>query len=232
MNPCEGRLRTTSVNRRTAPSSLGLVVVAQRPSRPWLVPAVAFCALSLQLPCFAQQSWLFEASLDGKPIGEHRYTVERAADGAPQRVLSEARFDVRLLGIPVYRYRHQAQERWQGGCLQSIQADTDDNGESLKVAAAVGAGLPVGCVMSFAYWNPAIFSAKQLLNAQTGRMEPVQIQTLSDAPLVVQGQTVTARRWRIVALKQRIDVWHDPQGRWVGLDATLESDRQLRYRLK
>ena len=186
----------------------------------------------MQLPCFAQQSWLFEAALDGKPIGEHRYTLERGADGAPQRVLSDARFDVRLLGIPVYRYRHQAQERWQGGCLQAIQADTDDNGDALKAMAAVGAGLPSGCVMSFAYWNPAIFSATQLLNAQSGRMEAVQIQALSDAPLVVQGQTVTARRWRIVALKQRIDVWHDPQGRWVGLDATLESDRRLRYRLK
>lgn len=188
--------------------------------------------MAATLPCGAQQSWLFEASLDGKPIGEHRYTVEGSAGGAPQQVFSQARFDVRLLGIPVYRYRHQAQEQWQDGCLRSIRADTDDNGESLQVKASVGAGLPAGCTMSFAYWNPAIFRATQLLNVQTGRMEPVQIEALSDAPLDVQGQRVTARRWRIAALKQRIDVWHDPKGRWVGLDATLEGDRHLRYRLK
>ena len=85
-----------------------------------------------------------EAALDGKPIGEHRYTLERGADGAPQRVLSDARFDVRLLGIPVYRYRHQAQERWQGGCLQAIQADTDEHWQQYDAVATRSYGHPVG----------------------------------------------------------------------------------------
>ena len=212
--------------------TIGIIATAgRRPCASWHGIAVASLGLTAMLPCVAQQSWLFEAALDGKPVGEHRFVLDRGADGA-QMLLSEARFDVRMLGIHLYRYRHQAQERWQDGCLQSIQSDTDDNGERTRVGTSVSNGLPPGCVMSFAYWNPAILRSTQLLNAQTGRIEPVKIQALGDAPLEVQGKTVSAQRWRIAALKQRIDVWYDVQGRWVGLDATLESDRQLRYRLK
>ncbi|RYF79368.1 MAG: hypothetical protein EOO29_17390, partial [Comamonadaceae bacterium] len=184
------------------------------PRRGLRAAVLASLGLVAALPCAAQQSWLFEASLDGKPIGEHRFVLDRSPDGS-QLLRSEAMFDVRLLGIALYRYRHQAQERWNNGCLQSIQADTDDNGERTKVSAASGAGLPAGCAMSFAYWNPAILKGTQLLNAQTGRVEPVQIQSLADASLDVQGKPVTAKRWRIAALKQRIDVWYDGDGRWV-----------------
>lgn len=183
------------------------------------------------MACAVPQTWHFDALLDGQLIGEHRFELSPPSDGA-QTLLSEARFDVRLLGVTLYRYRHRAQEVWVRGCLQSIHAETDDNGERTQVARSAGTGLPAGCPMSFAYWNPAILQAKQLLNAQTGRSEEVQVQALPPATLEVRGATVTARRWRIAAPKQRIDVWYDAEGRWMGLDATLEGSRQLRYRLK
>lgn len=177
----------------------------------------------------AQQRWDFEATLDGKPIGEHRFTLEPQPDGT-RLLRSQARFDVRVLGVRVYRYRHDAQERWQGDCLQSIQADTDDNGQRHAVQLAAGDASLASCAMSFAYWNPAILKQTKLLNAQTGEFEPVTIEPLAPAALDVRGQAMDARRWRIAAPGQRIDLWYDPAGHWLALDATLASGRQLSYR--
>ena len=57
----------------------------------------------------------FAVSLDDKPIGRHRFRI--ADDGATRVVESEASFDVRILRVPVYRYRHRNTETWQNGCL-------------------------------------------------------------------------------------------------------------------
>ncbi|WP_017758260.1 DUF6134 family protein, partial [Pseudacidovorax intermedius] len=169
--------------------------------------------LALPLGAAAQQVWSFEASLDGKPIGQHVFTLE-TQDGGARTLRSDARFDVKLLGITVYRYRHQAQERWQGDCLKSLSADTDDNGDKLAVRLEPGDPLLAGCAMSFAYWNRAILKQRELLNAQTGKLEAVRIEPLPTASIDVRGQSVEAQRWRIVALKQRIDLWYDGSGRW------------------
>ena len=69
----------------------------------------------------------FAVLLDGEPIGTHRF--ELYEQGEARRVLSKARYDVKLLGIPVYRYRHEALEQWRGDCLVKLEARTDDDGE-------------------------------------------------------------------------------------------------------
>lgn len=187
----------------------------------------------------------FTAFLDGKPIGEHRFVV----GGPPEarEVQSDARFAVKLLGLTVYRYRHQATERWRGDCLDQLSATTDDDGtvsrvrtepagEGLSVTSETGAAQAVrvlpGCVMSFAYWNPAMRQQSRLLNAQTGKAETVRVSRVGSGPIEVRGQPLTATRWRIEGPPQPIDVWYSAQGEWVGLDSTLEGGRQLSYRLK
>ena len=198
--------------------------------------------------------WNFQVTLDDKPIGTHRFSV--TADGADARkVVSDAAFTVKLLGLTVYRYRHQATEQWRGDCLRALTSSTDADGEASRIrAAAEGDGLRVateapasvapavpaqqmlgGCVMSFAYWNPAIRSQSQLLNAQTGRYEAVKIAEAGRAAaesFSFRGQSVTATRWRIEGPMQPVDVWYTAQGEWVGLDSTVSGGRKLKYRLR
>jgi len=188
------------------------------------------------------RTWRFEARLDEVPIGEHRFELQ-GRDGAPQVLHSDASFVVRLLGIPVYRYRHRATEHWRDGCLQSLVADTDDNGrqqavratraaDRLQVQAPGGDTLLEGCVLSFAYWHPALRQQAQLLNPQTGALEPVRMQRMDDAPLPVRGRPVAAQRWRILAPGQTIDLWlAAADGAWIGLDALLDGGHRLSYRL-
>lgn len=188
---------------------------------------------------------VFGVFLDGKPIGEHRFTVTGPPDA--REVQSDARFAVKLLGITVYRYWHQASERWRGDCLSSLTASTDDDGDASRVRAEpAGDGLAVvtesasgsttrsvpGCAMSFAYWNPAIQTQTRLLNAQNGKAETVRIGRAGSGSVDVRGRPVSATRWRIEGTPQPIDVWYSAQGEWVGLDSVLEGGRGLAYRLK
>lgn len=189
----------------------------------------------------ATGTWHFEARLDGKPVGMHQFSVHHGHTG--RVVASSAKFDVRILGIPAYRYVHSAQERWSGDCVSGFESRTDDNGAVVEVSARASEGvLDVrrngarerfpGCVMTFAYWNPAMRTQSQLLNPQTGRLDSVQIAPAGMGSIDVRGRGVAARRWRIRTPGQTIDVWYAHEGDdWIGLDASLEGGRNLSYRI-
>jgi hypothetical protein len=185
------------------------------------------------------RSWNFRVTLDGREIGQHRFTLTTTGDARELR--SEARFDVRVLFVSAYRYFHEAVERWNGGCLDSLVARTETNGERQDVSASArGDRLVVerpdrrdehrGCVMSFAYWNPGILQAHALLNSQTGELVPVTITAQGDDRVEVRGRTLSAQRHRIVAPNLRIDLWY-ADGQWVALEAPAQGGRRLRYEL-
>ena len=201
---------------------------------------LAMAALDPPAASAAAPVWTFRVLLDGQPVGEHRFSASAPDADGERTLVSEAAFDVRWLGIPVYRYRHRAVERWRGDCLTALSAGTDDNGTRTQVSAQVRGeqfevSVPApqsasGCVMSFAYWNPALRTQQRLLNAQTGRIAPVRIAPLADAPVDLGPRSVGASGWRIQGPKQPIDVWYSPQGDWIGLDTRVDGGRALRYR--
>ena len=185
-------------------------------------------------------SYDFQASLDGKPMGTHRFVVD--GDAAARTVESEASFDVRFLGIKAYSYRHHASERWQGDCLRSLEASTDDDGRKTAVRAEraadathVTVGDQVrddpGCIMTFAYWNPALRGQSRLLNPQTGKLEAVHIEQLADGTIPVGGKPVAATHWRIEGAESPVDVWYAADGAWIGLDSVVGGKHRLSYRL-
>ena len=189
--------------------------------------------------------WNFRALLDGKPIGQHRFSVTHvgSALGDERRVISEASFAVKFLGITAYRYRHKATEQWRGECLTALTATTDDDGkassvrteadgEALSVKTAAATQSLSGCVMTFAYWNPAIQTQTRLLNAQTGKAEVVQVNRIGSGSVEVRGQPVAATRFRITGPAEPIDVWYSAQGEWIGLDSLVAGGRKLSYRLQ
>ena len=185
--------------------------------------------------------WDFEAHLDDSAIGYHRFTL-RERDG--ERVMTtEARFQVKVLGFTAYRYIHDATEQWRAGCLAGLDARTDDNGERLAVkAVAEGGRLSVsgartrssldGCVMTFAYWDPAILEQPRLLNAQTGEYEAVKVTSLGPEKIVARGVEVPASHYRITGSKHPIDLWYSAQREWLALDSMVDGGRRLRYRLR
>ena len=194
--------------------------------------------LSAHAGASSSQEWRFEVLLDDKPIGFHTFRLNDSGDTRELR--GEASFRVKLLGFTVYDYTHHNLELWQDNCLQRIDASTDDNGEDLHVRGAIEGGQLVlenstgnsilaGCVMTFAYWNPAILSQQRLLNAQTGEYLDVSVQQLGEKSLQLQDRTVPALHYRIITGESDIELWYSTDRDWLAL-STATSGGELRYR--
>lgn len=203
------------------------------------IALLLWLALAPAVQATEVRAWSFRVLLDGREIGQHRFTLLEG--GGERLVRSEARFAVRLLFLDAWRYAHRAEERWRGDCLTALTARTEIDGEVAEVRAHVqGAGLRVerpgaqeehaGCLMSFAYWNPAILAATSLLNAQTGERVPVRTTPLGIETLVSGRRRLEASRHRIEGPGLAIDLWY-AGAEWVGLESAVEGGRRLRYEL-
>jgi hypothetical protein len=185
--------------------------------------------------------YAFKAYLDDKPIGEHRFTV--TGDGASRKVSSEADFAVKFLGFVAFRYHHHADEQWTGECLSGLVSSTDDDGkptsvqlvktgDANEITTGSGTKSEPGCLMTYAYWNPAMRERKRLLNPQTGKVDAVKVERVGSGSIAVAGKDVAATDWRISGGESPIDVWISARGEWIGLDSMVRKGRhKLTYRL-
>ncbi len=185
------------------------------------------------------KEWRFKVYLDGTEIGYHHFRVED--DGDRRVVATDAQFNVKFLFFNVYRYQHKNREIWSDGCLQGLESRTDDNGESFRVDAKQRDGTFIvesrsqtsriaGCVKSFAYWDPSFLTADKLLNSQTGEHLNVAVQDLGPDQIVVRGNTVPARHYRLAARDLTIDLWYSPQREWLALESRTDGG-PLRYQI-
>ncbi len=186
------------------------------------------------------RSWEFSVMLDGSPIGYHRFELQPAADGL--ELVSEASFDVRVLFINAFRYRHTNREVWDGECLSRIESNTRQNGKRFAVTGARiddqfvlkagGSADPIGsCVMTFAYWNPSFLQQSQLLNPQSGEYVSVDVEPLGRQIFTVRGEQVPATAWRVTARDTDLTVWFSDNNEWLGLESIAKGGRILRYEL-
>ncbi len=196
------------------------------------------------------REWNFVISLDGDPIGIHKFTVDETAGAkGAWRVQSHADFTVTLLGVPVFRYHHTAHEEWDHQCLSQLTADTNHDGDNSHVTAqgtASGGALHIttgqnddaalskkwdGCLMTYAYWNPDMRHQTHLLNPENGEVEAVTLTPQPDAKITSRGEPLAVHVWRLTGSTNPIDILYDFDGNWVGLDAKVRGGRVLSYRL-
>lgn len=186
-----------------------------------------------------QAQWEFEVLLDGKKIGYHNFAVSE--EEGNQVVSSEAKFDVKLLFVNVFSYRHQLEETWRDNCLDSISAETVSNGDDFMVNGELVDGafqltpadstekLPP-CVKTFAYWNPDFLTAEKLLNSQTGEYEAVSIVREGREELLLDGEELQAVRYSIEGAAAPITLWYSAADyRWLALESVVRGGRILRY---
>ena len=213
--------------------------ISRTPRRglPGLVTACV--ALGVSASDGSLHEWRFAVSLDGKPIGEHRFVLQQRAE--LRELTSEAKFRVRFLFINAYHYEHSARELWRGDCLERLVARTDDNGNETVVSGEQeGGGFRVttdgnaagveSCVQTFAYWNPRILDATHLLNPQTGEYLPVQVLDLGRATV---GSRKDAQHYRLLGdaggKPLHIDLWYSTAHEWLALESLTPDGRRLRY---
>lgn len=139
----------------------------------------------------ADQTWDFRVFLDDKEIGTHRFDL--LEQGGERQLTSTATMKVKLLFVTAYTYDHHDVEHWQGDCLSKLTSTTDDNGRKHRVDVLRRDGATVvqtlegtqrlgECVLTFAYWNPAMLRQSWLLNSQDGEHVAVESKTPAPTP--------------------------------------------------
>jgi len=187
------------------------------------------------------QQYSFRVMLDGNPIGSQQVSISNMDQF--QQVEIRTSLDVKLLFLSVYQYKHVNTEVWKANCLQSIKAVTDDNGEKHEVnGTSTHQGLVIrtlnnnrvinGCVRSFAYWDPALLRADQLLNAQTGDYQPISRFEIGEVQTTIDGKPVPARQIQLRTEQDVIDLWYSLDNKWLALQSVTRSGRTLRYELE
>jgi hypothetical protein len=192
----------------------------------------------------AGNTWDFRVFLDDKEIGTHRFDLLDKGGGERQ-LISQARMAVKILFVTAYTYDHHDVEDWSGDCLSKLTSKTDDNGHQYQVdvqhqgAATVvktrdGAKTLGDCVLTFAYWNPAMLKQTRLLNSQDGEHVDVKITDAGADPIMVRGVKTPARRYELRSANQKlsIDLWYSPSDEWLALESKTERGQKLIYKLK
>lgn len=105
-------------------------------------------------------------------------------------------------------------------------------GDANEITTPAGSKSESGCLMTYAYWNPALRDQKRLLDPQTGQVDAVTVERAGSGSIPVGGRDVAATDWRIGGGESPIDLWISDQDDWVGLDAGVGNGRhKLSYRL-
>lgn len=189
----------------------------------------------------ADQTWDFRVFLDDKEIGTHRFDL--LEQGGQRQLTSQARMTVKILFVTAYTYDHHDVEHWDGDCLSTLASSTDDNGEKHRVDVQRSDGATVvktlegtqrlgECVLTFAYWNPAMLQQSRLLNSQDGEYVEVKITDAGPDSIVVRGVKMPARRYELRSRKLSIDLWYSEQKQWLALESTTERGQKLIYKLR
>lgn len=176
------------------------------------------------------KEWIFNVTVDGNPIGEHRF--KKTFRDEKTVIESEAKFDVKILFLNVLKYRHRNTEVWENGCLSEIESATRSNRKKFKVSGKRSEesfsintldenAIHQGCLYTFAYWNPDFLLQDRLINSQTGEMEEVTIAKIDTESDSLTGYEVNAKGGPI-------KVWYADET-WIGLESTLKNGRTLRY---
>jgi len=225
-----------------------------------LATAATLLTMALLLAMFqttalavSEQTLRFAVTLDGRDIGEHRFEIRDdavTAAGPERSVAIEADFLVRLLRIPVFRYTHQNHESWDGGCLQRLESQTTTNGTVQRVeldrrddgyrlnTPEREQRVDAPCLLSFAYWDPAIIGAEQLVNSQNGALIDVAITALGRERPDWLGETVADAPVQAFRLQADDDgdgspvdirIYYTDAWEWVGLESPVTGGRLMRY---
>ncbi len=182
-------------------------------------------AAALATPAGEQaRSWSFRVYLDQDLIGYHDFTL--VPQGDSRELKSAAHFVFKVLFITAYHYDHHASEIWHGDCLSRLDSSSDDDGKIFAVHAHFE---PTRCVMTFAYWNPAMLQQTHLINPETGEDTAVTITSMGDEDILVRNASVHAQRYHLQGSKLDIDLWYSQQGDWLALQSLAEKGRRVRY---
>ncbi len=187
-----------------------------------------------------EQKFNFNVWIDDREIGQHSFDIRHTQGGATVR--SKAQMQVKVLFVPVFKYMHEASEKWFDGCLREVESKTKTQGDTFTLVGRGSASTFVlaseknqqplfeesfsGCLSSYAYWDRSKLNRNSLMNSQTGEISSAEFRLVGQSQ--VPKLDLRANQYRLTTAEAVIDLWYDQDDNWAALQTNTEN-RKLTY---
>lgn len=180
----------------------------------------------------------YKIARNQKSIGRHTVSFTKPGNDT-LNVSINSNLKVTLLGIPVYRFKYSAQEKWSERELQSVTATTTEKGTSKTVSMQRdgdlmrlinGAGEVSNEILEHSsnHWNPAVLQSSRIFNTLSGKPNQVTISEIGREILQINNQPTPATHYQYTG-ELNVDVWYDDQRRWVKLAFKADDGSAIVY---
>jgi len=180
----------------------------------------------------------FTILMEGDTVGFDR--VEFKDHGDTLEVTREIEITVTFLIFNAYEYTHTDREIWKDGVLQSLESQTNDNGEQFTVnARRTDQGLKVNTgdstyltsseIIPTSYWNRELVEQDRLLDTQHGGILEVRTRQTREERINIGSQVLSTTKYQVDG-ELELEVWYDRLDRWSRL-AFEQNGYQFIYRL-
>lgn len=181
----------------------------------------------------------FDVFRKGAKVGRH--TVEFETDDGQLKVRSHFKLKVKVLFVTAYKFEFESIAYWRDGVLQTLTAETNDNGKDSSVEAylaADGKFYATGRKGSFVadqwvypsnHWNVGAVDSSVVLNTLNGQLAQVEILGRGIDTVETANGAVAAERFDYTGELRDTTVWYDRDGRWVRMKFTTKQGETLEY---
>lgn len=192
---------------------------------PWLALTIAgvFAAIFGITPAVAEVPAEFVYQVNHSvfgDIGTYTNTVEPTRDGTT--VQTRAHFEIKVLGMKMYREDAERTERWQGNRLVSFHGVTNKGkgpaevkgearGNSFVITSPEGTITAPWSVHPANPWSSSFLHSNTMMRPDTGKLEQVQINPGQETSVQIDGSTVPAVKYEVDG-STRYTVWLDARG--------------------
>jgi hypothetical protein len=153
-------------------------------------------------------------------IGTYTNIVEPTRDGTT--VKTRAHFEVKMLGVRMYREDADRTEHWQGNRLVSFRSITDKGngpaevkgearGNSFVITSPQGTITAPSTVHPANPWSATFLHSSTMLRPDTGKLEQVRIGGGQETAVKIDGATIPAVKYEVDG-STKYTVWLDSRG--------------------
>ena len=189
----------------------------------------------------------FDIFRNNKHIGQHIFSFEK--NGNKLEVESEINFQIKKLGVVLYKYHVKGTEYFENGKLVKFISKTNQNGKEKYVniklednnlvidGSSFKGKVPTNYLLG-TWWNHSLVEAEAQISAVSGRIIKQKVTFLGKETLIIGGKTYNTLHFNFSSVDKKLakdkklntDVWYEEDSlNWV--KASFKKKGNWEYRL-
>ena len=189
----------------------------------------------------------FDLFRNNKHIGQHIFSFKK--NGNQLQVESEINFQIKKLGVVLYKYHVKGTEYFENGKLVKFISKTNQNGKEKYVniklednnlvidGSSFKGKVPTNYLLG-TWWNHGLVEAEAQISAVSGRIIKQKVTFLGKETLIIGGKTYNTLHFNFSSVDKKLakdkklntDVWYEEDSlNWV--KASFKKKGNWEYRL-